>query len=228
MRPCGYKGIYLITLSHKPAGCVLFLVWVELLSHLERAHSSASTIRDVPLNSIVLCSVLCEAWIGGYNGMTLSVAACWLQLQHVIYTFTPSVQTLQWSFETCWETFISLKYHESWNSSLFTRWKDGGRSGSLCELSTLSSHASALLYCVALLVKYLICESYLASIPMEKHAGCLKIHSGSAAMQERRPSTEDWSCPGDWHGANRRDGGWGNRRGKRRSGWKEGDGGRSW
>ena len=53
-----------------------------------------------------------------------------------------------------------------------------------CELSTLSSHASALLYCVALLVKYLICESYLVSITMEKHAGCLKIHSGGAAMQE--------------------------------------------
>ena len=99
---------------------------------------------------------------------------------------------------------------------MFTRWKDGGRSDSLCELSTLSTHASALLYCVALLVKYLICESYLASIPMEKHAGCLKIHSGRAAMQKLGPSTEHWSCPGDWHGVSRRDGGLGQSTGNKR------------
>lgn len=142
-----------------------------------------------------------------------------------------SIQTLLWwglrGAIWCWEMIISLKYQYSWNRSLFTRWKDGGRSGSLCELSTLSSHASALLYCVALLVKYLICESYLASIPMEKHAGCLKIHSGRAAMQELRPGTEHGSCPGDWHGVSGRDRGWGNRLGGEKSGRKEGDGGRS-
>lgn len=43
---------------------------------------------------------------------------------------------------------------------------------------------AALLLCVALLVKYLIRESYLASAPMEKHAGRLKIHSDRAAMQK--------------------------------------------
>lgn len=66
-----------------------------------------------------------------------------------------------------------------------------------CELSTHSSHAPAPLCCVALLVKYLICDSYLASIAMEECVGCLKIHSGRAAMRVLRPSAESRSCPGD-------------------------------
>lgn len=80
---------------------------------------------------------------------------------------------------------------------------------------------TAQLYCVALLVKYRVCESYLASMPMEKHAGRLKIHSGRAAMQEPRAGTEHRSCSGDWHGANGRDRGWVNRLGKREVGGKE-------
>lgn len=79
-----------------------------------------------------------------------------------------------------------------------------------CELSTHSTHAPAPLCCVALLVKYLICDSYLASIAMEECVGCLKIHSGRAAMRVLRPGAESRSCPGDERGGNGRDGGRGN------------------
>lgn len=57
-RPCGYKGIHLVTLSHKPAGYVLFLPWAEFLSHLGRAHSTATMIKAALLNCIVLCRAL--------------------------------------------------------------------------------------------------------------------------------------------------------------------------
>lgn len=59
-----------------------------------------------------------------------------------------------------------------------------------CELSTHSSHAPAPLCCVALLVKYLICDSYLASIAMEECVSCLKIHPARAAMRVLRPGAE--------------------------------------
>lgn len=58
VRSRGFRGIHLITLSHKPAGCVLFLPWVEILSHLKRAHSTAPMIKAVLLNRIVLCRAL--------------------------------------------------------------------------------------------------------------------------------------------------------------------------
>lgn len=93
------------------------------------------------------------------------------------------------------------------------------------ELSTHSSHAPAPLCCVALLVKYLICDSYLASIAMDGCVGCLKIHwqGGHASAQARHREPE---LP---RGRARRER---ERRrvresaGKEKSGWK-GDGGRS-
>lgn len=57
-RPRGYKGIHLVTLSHKPAGYVLFLPWDEFLSHLGRARGTAAMIKAALLNCIVVCSTL--------------------------------------------------------------------------------------------------------------------------------------------------------------------------
>lgn len=61
---------------------------------------------------------------------------------------------------------------------------------------------------------------------MEECAGCLKIHSGRAAMRALRPGTESRSCPGDTRGGNERDEGARESAGKERSGW-QGDGERS-
>lgn len=43
VRLCGYKGMHLITLYHKPACYVLFLPWLEFLSHVKKAHCTVVT-----------------------------------------------------------------------------------------------------------------------------------------------------------------------------------------
>lgn len=49
----------------------------------------------------------------------------------------------------------------------------------------------------------------------------LKYALAGQPCKSSGPGAEHWSCPGDWHGASGRDGGWGNRLGKRVVGGKK-------
>lgn len=60
MRHCGYKGIYLITLSHKPAGYILFLPCVSVAPGESTQHSLDDQGSCAELHCSLHGLALCE------------------------------------------------------------------------------------------------------------------------------------------------------------------------